>query len=344
MAGILRAPTGTTTTASPTATPSTSGPMSRSDFERVMAKRFSVFQIRTGTFQDQSVVNTRRGVQPNGQLTQANWQAWDPGSSSEVYSSIVTAFESFQRSIGGTPPVTEITFFATDYRVDNGRVVPEPTTGADFGAGTMRVYRAATISDRPLPFARSTSSGQYPGAPVLGVGGIEGQSPGAPLGVPTPRQSTERNITHELGHGLAEQAYLGEPDLWQRYPLSVGWFNRQLFDIAIPDVASALRQGQAPPTTVSVGRRSQPTQITPSDWNHPRWREQPISHYMVAGGPAEDFAEAVMAFIANPGLLRERSPHRYEFVERGRARWQPFLVRPPEMGDFPIDERIRHMA
>lgn len=35
-------------------------------------------------------------------------------------------------------------------------------------------------------------------------------------------------------------------------------------------------------------------------------------------GPDEDFAEAVATYITQPKLLQQRSPHRYEFLDKHR--------------------------
>lgn len=91
--------------------------------------------------------------------------------------------------------------------------------------------------------------------------------------------------------------------------------------------ALALASGQPPPAG------AQP--ITENNWNAPTWVEQPLSHYSVAGGPAEDFAEAVMTFVHQPNLLVSRSPHRFAFINSGKDVWLPQLLRLPLVGDFP---------
>jgi hypothetical protein len=326
----------------PPGAPAASAAMSRTEFERIMRRRFGVTEVRTGTFEEQATgVNTRRGVQPSGRITRAMWHPFDPGANSPTYETIVQAFEDFENRVGGLPPVREIVFFETDFAVTaNGTLVPAPRIGADFGGGTMRIYRAGLTSTSPLPFGRSTASGSYPGAPVVGVGGIPGQSPGAPLPFPSAEQSATRTITHELGHGLAEQAHLAEPDLFDQYHREIGWFNGRLYDVGIPAVRAAISAGTAPPSSIPAARgAAQPTEITAADWNHPRWVEQPLTHYMVSGGPGEDFAEAVMAYVDSPDLLRRRSPSRYRFLETHRARWLPHLRVRPQRGDFPEPSR-----
>ena len=54
--------------------------------------------------------------------------------------------------------------------------------------------------------------------------------------------------------------------------------------------------------------------------------------------PAEDFAEAVMTFVREPNLLKSRSPHRFRFLSDRKDRWQPALLRVPQMGDCPLPQ------
>jgi hypothetical protein len=239
--------------------------------------------------------------------------------------------------------VSEVLFFATAYTVDPAthRVLPAPGTGADFGTGQLRVYRSGVASGsgggKGIPIGRSTESGRYP--PVIaGLGGT-GNEPGAPIPVPTGTDNTVRIITHELGHGLAEQAMAADQAMFDQYRLAVGWADGRLFDVGIPEVRQALDAGAIPPATVRHTRGGritvQPTQITVESWNHPRWVEQPISAYTVTGGPGEDFAETVMAYVNGRSALAARSPARFQFLQSHRASWLPFLRSRPPVGDFP---------
>ena len=136
--------------------------------------------------------NSRPGVSAGGRLTEAAWAAWDPGPTSEIYSSVVTAFEDFESSLGGLPPVDEVLFFATAYTVNSGthQVEPNPGVGADFGAGHLRVYRSGVVAGatggKGIPIGRSTAAGGYPPV-VIGLGG-RGTDPGAPIPLPTARR------------------------------------------------------------------------------------------------------------------------------------------------------------
>ena len=65
---------------------------------------------------------------------------------------------------------------------------------------------------------------------------------------------------------------------------------------------------------------------------------------MVEGGPGEDFAEAVMAYVQEPALLQARSPARFRFIAANRDRWLPHLMQLPPIGDFPTPPRDRMPA
>jgi len=310
--------------------------MTRAEFDNRMLRRFGVTRIATGTQQEQATLLTPRGGPPPGGVQLPNWSRWDPGIASPIYEWILDGFEQFNRDIGGVPPVREILFFDTAYEVNQaGVAIPQPNVGASFGVGHLTVYRAATTANQPLPIGRSNTQGSYPQV-VLGVTGIPGQTPGAPLPAPTREQNVRRVLSHELGHGLAEAA-LGpnpaqalDPSMMNDYRREVGWTATdpaRLFDVGVPAVAQALQAGTPPPANA---------EITGTNWNSPRWKEQPVTHYSVVGGPGEDFAEAVMAYIAEPNLLLARSPHRFRFLDRRKDRWLPRLMQVPQIGDFPM--------
>jgi hypothetical protein len=309
--------------------------MTRAEFEETMRKRFGVSRIVTGTMQQQASLLTPRGGAPPVGITLPNWQSWDPGASSPVYASIIESFEDFANAIGGVPIVQEIIFFNVKYEVNQvGVGIPQPNFGASFGAGNLTIYSALTTGNKALPIGRSNIRGNYPpvGAQVVNV---PGQTPGAPLPAPTRDQSIRRLFSHELGHGLAEAA-MGpnpasalDPSMMADYRREVGWTAgdpAQLFDVGVQEVADALAAGTSPPAAY---------EITPNNWNWPRWREQPLSHYMVGGGPAEDFAEAAMVFVHEPNLLLSRSPRRFGFLDNRKERWLPRLLQLPQVGDFP---------
>ena len=330
----------------PTPSPPTpappSGAMTRARFVELLSTRYGISTVRAGTFADQQEVNSRPGVSAAGRLTEAAWAAWDPGPTSEIYSSVVTAFDDFESLVGGVPPVGDVLFFATAYTVNAGthQVEPNPGVGADFGADHLRVYRSGVVSGatggKGVPVGRSTAAGRYPPV-VIGLGG-RGTDPGAPIPLPTAGENTVRVITHELGHGLAEQAMAADHAMFEKYRLAVGWTDGRLFDVGIPEVRRALDAGTIPPATIRTNRGGrvtvQPTQITVDSWNHQRWVEQPISAYTVTGGPGEDFAEAVMGFVNARAVLQARSPVRYGFLDSHRASWLPFLRTRPPVGDF----------
>lgn len=324
-----------TATSPAVATPSG---MTRDEFERTMKRRFLVNRIATGTMQEQASSLTPQGGAPSGGVQLPNWQAWDPGSASPVYGLIIESFENFADNIGGVPLTQEIIFYQTDYEVNQAGVgIPRPSTGASFGAGHLTIYQSLTTSNKALPVSRSNPQGNYP--PVgIAITGVPGQTPGAPLPYPAREESTRRLISHELGHGLAEAAIAAAPATMDEYRREVGWtpgHPTALYDVGVPAVAQALAAGQPPPAS---------QQITENNWNSPQWVEQPLSDYMVAGGPGEDFAEAVMTFIHAPNLLVARSIHRYNFLNSRKDRWLPQLLQLPRIGDFPLPQGDQRAA
>lgn len=308
--------------------------MTREEFEKTVKRRFSVIDVRTGTLAEQQAATVRYGVPPNPGLTASMWQAWNPGPNSEVYRDIIDGILALGKSFGGIPPLAHIVFYDSAYELDaSGVAVKQPRTGASYSAGTLTIYRWGSGGDLlarpPLPFARSVAGGNYPGAPVATISGT-GTAPGAPLGLPTQREGVMRVTEHELGHGLAEAALTprgggtaADPEMIRDYAKEVGWYpatgSQKLYDAGSPAVQTAFTKKTTPPAE---------SEITVEHWNDPKWIEQPISGYSVSGGPSEDFAEAVMAYIDNPSLLRSRSPRRFTFLEKRKSLWQPQLTPP----------------
>lgn len=321
--------------ASGAASPTASAPaaMTEAEFERIMKQRYGTTAIRTGTEAEQTAEVASRIRPSPPAITLPGWQSWNPGANSQVYEWVLESLEDFQSSIGGVPAIHTIVFYNTEYELTTNPVgvqVPSanPDAGASFGAGQLTIYSAFTKRNKALPIARSNPQGNYPPV-VIGVTGTTGQTPGAPLPLPAQEESSRRMLTHELGHGLAEAAHNVEPGLFDEYKREVGWVATQLFDIGQPAVQSAIANGSPPPAQF---------EITVKNWNSPQWVEQPVSDYMVSGGPAEDFAEAVMTFVRDPNLLLSRSPHRFRFLSDRKDRWQPALLRVPQMGDFPLPQ------
>jgi hypothetical protein len=330
----------------PTATPAGGAPttatapggaaasgMTREAFERTMRRRWGVTSVVTGTQASQTAEATPRGGVPPGGIVLPNWRSWDPGGASDVYSQIVETFDHFAAAIGGAPHVTEIVFYNVHYSVNAAGVATEvPEVGAMFGGGQLTLFRSLTTFGKWLPAARSNAAGNYPSVPVIAVGGVPGQSPGAPIPYPTREQSVQRIVSHELGHGLAEAAMAQNPDTFRDFWQAVGWTAgepAELYDVQAAGVAAAL--GSTPPGTPAPAAR-----ITVDDWNSPAHREQPLTHYAVAGGPAEDFAESVMALVHAPALLQARSPARHRFLTQRLSAWLSRLAPPPPpLGDFP---------
>lgn len=290
----------------------------------VLAHRYGVAQVREGTQAEQE-----HSVWPAGKITIAGWTGWTPPVGSPVFGAVLEAFRGIAADFGGLPPVRKVLFFAQDYGYDatTGTVTARPSTGAAYGGGELFIFKKVT-GDAPLPMARSNAKGKYADEPVAKVL-TPGSAPGAPLPLPTSADNARRNVTHELGHGLTEAA-LGSstvPATDQKaltdFRKAVGWkpaSDERLFD---------LKTGE---------------QITPAHWNDPKWQEQPPSHYAVAGGAPEDFAESVMAYVETPAVLRARSPARYEFIDQRKALWLPNLRKIAPMGDFPIPKTDKALA
>jgi Domain of unknown function (DUF4157) len=316
--------------ASPSVTSSPS-PMTRAEFEVTVLQRFGVLTVRTGTLQEQEQQSMRRGAPTPPRIDPAAWHSWDPGSSSEIYRWIISSLENVSANFGGIPGVREIVFFEVEYEQDTttGAVVARPQIGASYGAGVMTIYRSGISGQAAFPTQRSSTRTPQ-NRPTIVVQ-TPGSSPGADLPLPTPEQNAQRTITHELGHGLVETALTPpasggtalDASMIDDYKRTVGWIgaagSERLFDIGAQVVQTAIANGSSPPATF---------EITEAHWNDPRWVEQPMSGYMVAGGPSEDFPEAVSVYINAPAVLRARSPRRYEFLHSRKSRWQSGLRQP----------------
>ena len=273
----------------PAVTPAVAGtpqPMTRVQFDAAMKTRYRVAAIKTGSFQDQAF----------GEMKQTDWNAWSPGTSSMVYNWIIDAFANFEKAFGGMPPVKEVVFFDVRYqRDDQGKPVKDTSTGASYGVGQLTIYRAVQQGNQMFDVQSA-------------------------LKTPTSEQAVTRNITHELGHGIAETALNqrtdqppgADPDLFKDYRRAVGWTDDgKLYDIQEQAVQNALKTHTSPPAEF---------QITPKNATTTPWKERPLTSYM-ATNPSEDFAEAVMAYVNEPQSLKVQSPARYQFIHQRKARW-----------------------
>jgi hypothetical protein len=306
-------------------------PMRREDFDRQIS-RFGVTRVFTGTFDDQvaRLNYFGAGQRPGDLLQQASWTSWDPGSDSEVYDWIMAAFTSLATSFGGVPPVQDVSFYNTEYNLnDAGALVPRPEVLAEYGAGHMAIYRSTVT--------RATSN--------VRPTGRSSDSTSAPLHSLTAVEGVRETVTHELGHGIVETALTPrfggaaapDPAFMNDYRREVGWTagdTPQLFDAGVAEVRTALTAGTAPPPAF---------RITEDNWNNPRWIEQPLTSYMTTH-PSEDLPEAVAAFVNRPDLLRERSPRRFAFLNTRKAALAPFLTRDlSAVRLFPTDEEMRRI-
>ena len=240
---------------------------------------------------------------------------WDPGDPAAIYRSIADAFADVAAGLGGVPPVKEIVF----------RKGTAGSEAASFSGGRLEVLDLTERRNKWLPAGRSEQGGTY--APTGGqVSGIEGQEGGAPLPLPSRGASERRIIAHELGHAVVEgmmtpgvkQADALDKDLIARFKKAVGWFGSELYDIQDPAVKQAIQVEDKKPAAAPIAG---------TNWNSPKWGEQPITNY-VLNGAHEDFPESLMAYLYAPQLLKARSPARFAFMEDNKAKWSPILASP----------------
>jgi hypothetical protein len=273
------------------ATSSQPNAMGRPAFENLMRNRYRVKDIHTGTFPEQQIYD----------MKESDWHAWHPGASSPAYSSIVEAFQNFEKTFGGIPPVDKIIFYEAEYKVEAtpGHAEKKTDTGASYSKGILTIYKAVTTSN------------------VLRLGENEFKQPAG-------AEAVHGNITHELGHGITEIALdqkgsgpAGQdPQMMEDYQLAVGWTAtspQQLYDIQAPGVENALGHGLVPPADAL---------ITKNTWVSAKLKERPLTVYMLIS-PGEDFAEAIMAYINQPEALKTLSPARYKFIDERKAKWGP---------------------
>ncbi len=318
------------------------GVISRQDFEQYVINYYGVQTVQTGTKQEQE----QSIIRPNMPAPSIpGWQPWDPGTSSEDYAHIIRAIEDVVNSFMSVPVIRRIIFYQTHYEPNQSGVgIANRDVGASFGSGELTIYQAFS-RDRAFPVAKSHTQGKYP--PV----GIALTSPGSSLGAPAAYQGRDRsireNIVHELGHGVFEGAAAANPNLSQfaiEFNAAVGWVGTNpavLYDIGQAAVQTAIVSNTLPPAQY---------RIDPLQWNDPQWIEQPMSYYSVNGGPGEDFAESIAAYVYTPSVMQQRSRERYRFIQNRMSRWvsqmrlMPPIIPPAPVGDFPITEEIKHTA
>ncbi|HZY35745.1 MAG TPA: hypothetical protein VFE53_03810 [Mucilaginibacter sp.] len=315
------------------------GAISRADFENYVTTYYGVADVHNGTKTEQEgELTPRNSVKPSI----SNWNDWSPGATSEDYSNIIQAIEDVAASFGAIPKITKIIFYEMYYETDpTGISVARSDVGASFGVGQLRIYKAYSKT-RGFPVARSNAQGNYP--PV----GIAISGPGSSPGAPTPYQgkdkSLKESIAHELGHGIAEAAQASDPKALDNFNSTVGWVGTSspaLYDIGQQAVQSAITNNTAPPVQYK---------IEPSNWNDPKWIEQPMTDYSVIGGPGEDFAESIAAFVYANATLQARSPKRFKFISDGMPTWtqqmkyMPPIKPPAPVGDFPVTDQMKHSA
>ena len=265
-----------------------------------------------------------------------------PAHHQKIYSFIISAIEDVAGAFMSVPVIRRIIFYRMHYEPNAAGIgIADPAVGASFGAGELTIYQGFSRS-RAFPVARSNSQGNYPSVNIALT------SPGSELGAPSQYQDRQgnisENIVHELGHGVAEAASAANPSALADFNAAVGWVGTNpavLYDIGQAAVQASITANTVPPAQY---------RIDPLQWNDPQWIEQPMTHYSVDGGPGEDFAESIAAYVYATPVLRQRSPRRYQFIHNGINSWRNQMrLMPPvrsavPVGDFPITDEIRHTA
>ncbi|MEO6949665.1 MAG: hypothetical protein ABI123_08555 [Ginsengibacter sp.] len=299
-----------------------SGIISRPEFDTYVKSNYGVKDVHTGTQTDQEI-RTRTSVIFN--VTISSWQHWDPGSVSEGYTNIIEGIEDMINSIGAFPAINNIVFFKQAYEANaSGIGVARPSIGADFGAGVLTIYESYSGAHR-FPLARSQ--------PAVAT----------PVEANNSEMFIRQNIAHELGHGVGEAAMASQNlQTFNEYKAAIGWVGAPavLYDIGQQTVRDAIANNTPLPVQHI---------ITASGWNDSTVIEQPMTMYSVIGGPGEDFAETITAFIYQPLALMQRSPRRYSFIQANMNTWKTQMqsitsgIQRPKLGDFPElggDERV----
>ena len=290
-----------------------SGIITRQTFDDYVINTYGVTDVHTGIQTEQEARITRRGVPAP---TIPTWQSWDPGTQSQDYTSIIDGIENMISAFGAIPQISNIIFFQVAYEPDSatGVGVAQPDTGASFGAGELAIYQAFDGSTNPAT-GRSTLTGTT-------VASADRQA------------DISYIITHELGHGVGEAGAAQNHQMFIQFNATVGWIGNPpvLYDMGQPTVINAINNG-TPLLAQDI--------ITPQRWALPTVIEQPMSRYSVFGGPGEDFAESVAAYVNNPTVLLQRSPLRYNFLHTNIPLWISQMrpstpgVFKPQIGDFP---------
>jgi hypothetical protein len=248
----------------------------------------------------------------------ATWASWDPGTNNTLYNEIAQAFTDVNAAAGGLPEITEVIFYETHYEDDgHGNGVPHGAP-ASLDGRVMAIYKGALFAPVGasfpgihLPGERSRQDAKYKTKSAA-----QGTGPGAPIIQAMPAESQRRAVAHELGHGV-QHANTG--DLTD-FADAVGWSGGKLYDIQAKGVAKAIAEGTTPPAAA---------EITQSDWNAPKHKEQPLRAYQ-ATTVVEDYAESLMQWVYVRDVLKVRSPARFKFFNdpKRRAAWQAKLVPP----------------
>lgn len=308
--------------------PKAEEPLSAPQFRETMQTLYGVKTVRVGTMENQL---DNLGLPTTKPLS--DWRKWYPGKTSIFYNYLVDGFRDFQNTFGTIPDIDTITFYYMNYTrtIDPPIIVSQrPEVPASYKNRELMIYWDILNSNFILPFARSNAEGEYgPGTPVAVIS-YDGDPNAAPLdGSPDKGEAVKRVVLHELAHGLSNDVRKGDgtnpavdASMIEDYKKAIGWQtgaggeNNTLYDLMAPAVQKAIAEKAAWPTEAI---------ISTENWNDPQWIDQPISKYAVEGGPGEDFAESLRAYIEKPDLLQARSPLRYNFIHARKDQWTTAL-------------------
>jgi hypothetical protein len=137
--GVHRQPPPTTQQAPPT---TTNTPRGR--FERWLAMRFPGVRVAEGTRERQTREVFGRRVPgatatvPTAQQVLPNWHPWaETAAAADLYDNATRAIEDVAGAFSGSPNITEVVLYATEYTLTAGGAVPTGNVGASFGAGQL---------------------------------------------------------------------------------------------------------------------------------------------------------------------------------------------------------------
>ena len=231
-------------------------------------------------------------------------------------------------------------YYETDPK---GISVAKPDVGASFGVGQLRIYKAYS-KNRGFPVARSNGPGNYP--PVGIALKRPRRKPPARRLPTTAWTKAFINILH-IRYATAKPKTVMQPK--PRPSIILIRRSAGLEAVRRPYMISASRpfNRQLQATLAPAAQYK----IEPSNWNDPKWIEQPMTDYSVEGGSREKILRRVwQAYVYANATLQARSPKRFQFISNGITTWtqqmkyMPPIIPPSPIGDFPVTDQMKHTA